>query len=445
MEKLTELESGLQSSGEQERIEALQGLAAGSNSGEIGLPGMTRALNMHCHSFYSYNPDFDSPSTLAWRARKHGLWAAGIVDFDVLDGIDEFLQAGEMLGLAVVGGIETRVFLKEFAEFEINSPGEPGIAYHMGAGMPGSMVPPEQSEFLLKLKYLAQQRNRRMIAKLNSFTAPLELDCEKDILPLTPNGNPTERHIAQAYMERASAAFENDDKLKMFWEEKLGELPLKIDCRNGFDLQLLIRKKLMKRGGVGYTKPDLGSFPAMHDFNAFVLACGGIPTSAWLDGTTPGEQRLDELLDLEMRTGLAAVNLIPDRNYSKGNPDRKLDNMNEFVRTADERGLPVLAGTELNAPGLKFVDDFDCDELAPIMPLFIKGARIVYAHSVLQRSSGMGFCSPWANIHFPDLVDRNKYYNELGLYISPSHARYYELDAGMGPEQALAHIQGKKQ
>jgi len=50
----------------------------------------------------------------------------GIVDFDVLDGVDEFLAACEVAGVRGSAGVETRVFIPEFATHEINSPGEPG-------------------------------------------------------------------------------------------------------------------------------------------------------------------------------------------------------------------------------------------------------------------------------------------------------------------------------
>ena len=51
----------------------------------------------------------------------------GIVDFDVLDGVDEFLGACDAVGLRGSTGMETRVFVPEFADREINSPGEPGV------------------------------------------------------------------------------------------------------------------------------------------------------------------------------------------------------------------------------------------------------------------------------------------------------------------------------
>ena len=93
-----------------------------------------RVANMHCHSFYSYSGYGYSPSALAWLAREHQIALMGIVDFDVLDGVDEFLDACELLDVRGSAGLETRVFIPEFDSREINSPGEPGVLYHMGMG-----------------------------------------------------------------------------------------------------------------------------------------------------------------------------------------------------------------------------------------------------------------------------------------------------------------------
>ena len=39
------------------------------------------------------------------------------------------------------------------------------------------------------------------------FTAPVTLDYDKDVLPLTPKGNATERHICEAYSKKGDKAF----------------------------------------------------------------------------------------------------------------------------------------------------------------------------------------------------------------------------------------------
>lgn len=91
-------------------------------------------VNLHFHSFFSFNANGWSPSRIAWESLKYGLEVSGIVDFDVLDGMDEFLEAGKLLGLKTVVGIETRVFIKELEDKVMSSPNEPGIAYFMAAG-----------------------------------------------------------------------------------------------------------------------------------------------------------------------------------------------------------------------------------------------------------------------------------------------------------------------
>lgn len=397
------------------------------------------AVNLHCHTFFSYNPDAHSPTLLAWLAKKAGLYAAGIVDFDVIDGVDEFLDASALVGIRATAGIESRVFLPEFAQFEINSPGEPGIAYHMGSGMPSSTVPASQRGFLDGLKRTAQQRNREMIALVNSFTSPVVLDLEEDLTPLTPNGNATERHICQAYQNKAAEMFADPADLKEYWESKLGPVPDDYLQPGSFELQALIRKKTMKQGGVGYMTPAGDTFPAMAEFNQFISACGGVPTLAWLDGTSAGEERMEELLDLEIAMGVAAVNIIPDRNYTPGVEDVKIEKLRQFIALAESRSLPVLVGTEMNAPGLKFVDDFDSAELKPFLPVFLRGANILYAHTFMQRRAGMGYSSAWAAINFPERKSRNEFYEELGRITEPGSVGSLRLSDAMEPSELINH------
>lgn len=316
-------------------------------------------VNLHSHTFFSYNAYGYSPTHFAVLARQRGLAYAGIVDFDVLDGLEEFYEAGNLLGLKTVVSLETRVFVPEFADRVINSPGEPGIAYHMGVGFPRAV----QHPLLKQMRATAEQRNRELVARVNTFTAPVTLDYDRDVLPLTPAGNATERHICEAYAKKGSPEF---------WRAKVGEGP---------NLPALIRAKTMKKGGVGYAPPGQGSFPTMADFNRFVIAAGGIPTITWLDGTSEGEQAIEELFVVAMSTGAAALNIIPDRNL------KLIQNLYRVIALAKKHDFPVIVGTEMNAPSNRFVDDFSSPELQPLVPVFLKGARIIHQHVQRQRIS----------------------------------------------------------
>jgi hypothetical protein len=381
MKTVEQLEKQLDSFNPVERNDALNTLWEKAQKGEIKFAAMTDFVNLHCHTFFSYNTYGYSPSKFAWLAKKAGLAAGGVVDFDVLDGLDEFLAASKLLGLSACGGMESRVFVPEFADRVINSPGEPGISYHMGVGFPKGTLSPELKKFQMGLFDTAQQRNREMIGRVNKYLSPVELDYEKDVLPLTPAGNATERHICVAYAQKAQQAFKNKQKLVEFWTQKLGMDASTLDLPEGAKTLNTIRAKTMKRGGVGYVQPDGGSFPKMADMNKFIIEAGGIPTITWLDGTSDGEKAIEELVDVGISSGGAALNIIPDRNYTPGVKDVKLANLYEVVKLAQRRGLPIIVGTEMNSPGNKFVDSFDTAELNPLVPIFLEGAQEIIAKS----------------------------------------------------------------
>ena len=452
-----------------ERKRALAELCEQVEAGRIDLPQMGTDVNIHCHTFFSYNTYGYSPSKFAWLARKRGLAVAGVVDFDVLDALDEFLDAARLLGLKGCAGLETRVYVPEFSTRVINSPGEPGISYHMGVGFPNARLDGQQREFLLSLRRTAQQRNRELMGRVNEYLRPLELDYERDVLVLTPSGNATERHICLAYARKAAELFGETPRtnllpcwaggpggahtssratgsatagrlvrgLQGFWAEKLGvdvELSWLPESRGILDT---IRAKTMKRGGVGYVQPGKGSFPWMADMNRFILTAGAIPVHTWLDGTSDGEKDIEELLEVAMSTGAAAINVIPDRNYTPGAGSQKLENLYAVVELAEKLHLPVVMGTEMNSPGQKFVDDLDTDELRPLAPVFLKGAHIVYAHSVLQQRCGFGYTSEWAAKSFDDVESKNKFFEELG---SSLHPKQEDKLNGLGEQNSPQEI-----
>ncbi|MBN1805091.1 MAG: hypothetical protein JW837_07560 [Sedimentisphaerales bacterium] len=427
---IEELERKLDSFDSAERKQALTALCEKVETGQIDLPQAGTDVNLHCHTFFSYNTYGYSPSKFAWLARKAGLAVAGVVDFDVLDALEEFLAAARMLDLKACAGLETRVYVPEFSTRVINSPGEPGISYHMGVGFPKAKLQGEQERFLLNLKKTAQQRNRDLMSRVNAHLKPVELDYEKDVIVLTPGGNATERHMCFAYAHKAQEIFGDKNELAKFWSEKLGVEIEPSVLPDGRKLLDTIRAKTMKRGGVGYVPPDKGSFPNMSDTNRFMLACGAIPVHTWLDGTSQGEKDIEELLDVAMSTGAAAINVIPDRNYTPGAKNEKTENLYHVIEVARRRHLPVVVGTEMNSPGQKFVDDYKTEELSPLVPVFLQSAHIFYAHSVLQRQSGLGYTSRWAKKNFGNVADKNEFFEKLGSSLRPENEdKLYGLSA----------------
>ena len=443
---IEELEQELDSFNPGQRKDGLLALCDQVKAGRIELPTPGTDVNLHCHTFFSYNSYGYSPSKFAYLARKAGLAVAGVVDFDVLDALEEFLEAARLLGLKACAGLETRVFVPEFSTRVMTSPGEPGITYHMGMGFPTARFETEQQDFLLSLRQTAQRRNQELMGRVNQHLKPAELDYEQDVLVLTPAGNATERHISLAYARKAAEIFGRGQDLADFWSEKLGVEVKITELPESRELLNTIRAKTMKRGGVGYVRPDKGSFPLMADTNKFILAAGGMPVHTWLDGTSDAEKAIEELLDVSMNTGSVAINIIPDRNYTPGAKDVKLENLYAVVELAEQLHLPVVVGTEMNSPGQKFVDSFDTPELAELVPVFLKGAHIVYAHSVLQQHCGLGYTSEWAGKSFESVAQKNEFFRELGSSLEPHREdKLAGLNEGATAEQILDIVTGANQ
>ena len=438
---MLELEQRLDDFDPARRRQGLDELAGMMQAGTVAAAPASEQVNLHAHTFFSYNSYGYSPSRFAWLAKRTGLALAGIVDFDVFDGIDEFLAAAAILDLKGCGGMETRVFVPECADKVMNSPGEPGISYHMGVGFPSGKLTGKNKAFQKGLQDTAQQRNRELTARVNAFLRPVELDYDRDVLPLTPGGNATERHICLAYARKAVAAFGEGDALGRFWADKLGVDAAKLDLPEGKDLLNTLRNKTMKRGGAGYVQPNAGAFPKMAETNRFVLAAGGIPTMTWLNGQSDGEKDIRRLIRISMDCGAAAINIIPDRNFTPGKKDDLLANLQEVIAIACELELPIVVGTEMNSPGQRFVDQFETAELSPFVPVFLIGARIVYAHSVLQRLGKKGYCSTWAGKQFGSTAEKNRFFSRAGQLLSPS------IEARLGgltltkPEKILQQIE----
>ena len=423
----------------EDRYEALDKLAS-------DLPGDVAAygsVNMHFHSFFSYNAEGWSPSRIAWESREAGLYAAGLCDFDVLDGLEEFLRAGRKLQLRSTVNLETRAFLKEYAGAEISSPGEPGVTYIMGAGF---VRPPTegsaQAQGLAGYRERAGARNLALIRRINAHLPEIALDYDKDVLPLTPAGGATERHIVTAYIRKSKAAFEHPAAAAKFWADLLK--------RSADDVVLLmadtpsfeeaVRSKLAKRGGIGYEQPSSGTFPPVDEFMAWVLSCGAIPMITWLDGTSAGEKDGRAMLECMMAKGAAAMNIIPDRNWNIANLEMravKTAHLKTIVQAADSLDLPINIGTEMNRAGLPFVDDLDNLALRPYRETFVRGARIMVGHTLLFRYAGLSYVGKQAAAEFSNTAARNAFFEAVGGLppLDESKARHLE---GVGPERALA-------
>ena len=367
----------------EERAARVRELCQAIEKGTLAADAPSDRHNMHCHTFYSYNCLQWSPSHVALAGRLLGLSRLGKVDFDVLNGLDEFRTACRALGIRSVCGMETRVYIPELKDVEINSPGEKGIAYHMGLGFVSEKLAGKAASFAKDLADRAGKRTRLVVERVNNALDSLRLDFDRDVIPLTPAGNPTERHVCSAYRKKAIALF-GEEKALTFWKDVLGLSPENTAKAAGSiaALEGFIRSKLMKSGGPGYIRPDASSFPTLDEMNAFTLECGAVPCAAWLNGFSGGESDPERLLSFHKAKGMRVLAIIPDRNWNISDPAKKeasIRNLFAVAEAAKKLDLPITAGTELNSPGNKLVDTFEEEPLRTLFAQFLQGADFACA------------------------------------------------------------------
>ncbi len=438
-------ESKLNSFDIEERYSALEQLLRESGAPPDRGPD-NELFNMHSHSFFSYNSKGYSPSRIAWEARKAGLYAAGLCDFDVLDGLEEFIRVGMLAGVRTAVHLETRAFFNEYSQVDINSPGEPGVTYVMGCGFPNVPLPDTaESSVLARLRQQADKRNIALVGRINAKLSEIAIDYKGEVVPTSPGGCPTERHIIRAYRLKAEEIFDNRERLLDFWgslmkkdANDLGKL-----YSNTPAIEDAIRSLLAKSGGLGYERPDAASFPPLDDFIAWVLSCGAMPAITWLDGTSQGEEKPVEMFEIMTGKGAIALNIIPDRNHNIPDPvqrGKKLAKLDEAVRLAEKLELPVNIGTEMNKDGQPLADDATTGALRLYHGTFLKGARIMVGQSFLARFADFPYVGKAAEAEFGSRTkEKNAFFEAVGSLPPLTLAMAGKLeDAGAGKALAAA-------
>ncbi|MCF7855391.1 MAG: hypothetical protein K9N51_11385, partial [Candidatus Pacebacteria bacterium] len=371
----------------------------------------------------------------------------GLCDFDVLTALPELFFASDLLRIRATVGFESRTFFHEYSDKEINSPGEPGVFYFMGVGFAEQPVPDSPpGQVLAGMLDKSHERNRALIDRINSKLSGLAVDYEHDVLPMTPAANATERHIVKAYHDKALEEMGDDRRqAALFWASNLGVASDKVAALSNDTNALVsfLRSKLIKKGGLGYEQPTEHTFPPLDDVIHMILTCGAIPTSTWLDGTSPGESDPDTQLDCLIDKGVAAVNIIPDRNWNIDDADergRKIRELQRYASTAIAKDLPIIVGTELNKPGQRFVDDFTAEPLKPFAPAFLEGTRVVIGHTRLLHYANFSYTGRQARDAYPQPADRNKAFAAVGALPAPDDNTRQKM-TDMLPPKAFDYLQ----
>jgi len=381
----------LNSPNKAERLEALKELMALYKSGTLDTPITGRNVNNHIHTTFSFSPY--SPTKAVYLSWQSGLATTGIMDHDSVGGAEEFIVAGEIIGMPVTVGFELRCSMKgtPFEGRRINNPDQDSVVYLAMHGIPHHMLATAEN-FLAPYREKRNARNRKMVDRLNQTLKAydLTLDFDSDIIPLSQyplGGSVTERHILYSLASKLSA------------EEM-----------HRYFLLGMFKSQLVSQF---YVDAD-EELPHITDFVSLATELGAIPAYAYLGDvgvSVTGDKRsqkfedsyLDELISYLSNIGIRAVTYMPARNS-----DEQLKRI-KFL--CNRNNLLQISGEDINSPMQKFI----CDKIETTeFEHLIDSAWALVGHEIASKDNiSNGFFSKKTEQEFPDLNNRTKHFADI--------------------------------
>ncbi|MBP3391344.1 MAG: PHP domain-containing protein [Clostridia bacterium] len=367
MTKKDEFIVQLNDADKQVRLDALRGLMAMIQAGEIEAPAQGNDVNNHIHTTYSFSPY--SPTKAVWMAYNAGLKTAGIMDHDSLSGAREFIEAAEIVGMLSTIGVECRASMKNtpLGDRRINNPDQKGIAYMALHGVPHQNID-VVVEFFKPYVKARNERNRKMIANINKLIASvgIELDFDKDVVPLSmahDGGSITERHLLFALSKKITARLGKGEAVLKFLEEDLKIAvsskirTLLADPNNDvyeYDLLGALKSNMVEKF---YVDAD-EECPDVRDVIALAERTGAISAYAYLgdvgDSVTGDKKTqkfeddyIDLLFDTLKELNYNAVTYMPSRNT--------MEQLRRVRGLCDQYGFFQISGEDINSPRQKFI------------------------------------------------------------------------------------------
>jgi len=424
------------------RLEALRLLSEAIRSGSLKRPPAGEDVNNHIHTFYSFSPY--SPAKAVWMSVMSGLTTAGIMDHDTISGAAEFIAAGREIGLATTIGLECRCDFSStpLAGRRINNPDQLGVAYIALHGIPHGRIE-EVREYFRPLQEARNERNRRMLHRLNDYLGrrELALDFESDVVPLSRSseqGTITERHILYALAVRMIEVHGRGRKLVRFLESDL-RLPL----------SARVRRYLLDLDNPNYSYDLLGAFksdlvagfyleagaecPPVSEFLAFSRRIGAIAAYAYLGDiaeSVTGDKKaqsfedayLEELFQTITGLGFQAVTYMPNRNTP--------EQLARVQALCARYSLFQISGVDINSPR----QSFTCPELRlPQYRHLIRATWALIGHELeATEDPERGMFSPQTLHRHPGLEERIAAFAEIGKRRSGTAASPPDREPGGG-------------
>ena len=328
-------------------------------------PMVPQYINNHIHTTYSFSPY--SPTAAVYAARMEGLCTAGIIDHDSISGAREFLAAAELIGMPVTVGMECRASMDGTAMQgkRTNNPDQLGVSYMTIQSVPHDRIE-EVNAFFAPYRAARGVRNRKMVARINALLSGIELDYDRDVLPLSKareDGGVTERHLMYALARRIVQRAGRGSAAIGFLEDAMGvALSPKQRAQLSdigypfyeYDLLGILKSSFLP--GI-YIDAD-EECPSLDEIAGLCRDIDALLCYAYLGDVTDsvtGDKKaqkfeddyLDEVMECMAEHGVRGVTYMPTRNTPA-----QLARIREL---AERHGFIQVSGEDINSPRQSFV------------------------------------------------------------------------------------------
>lgn len=419
-----ELINGLNAASKEERLAKLKELVALHKNGTLPMPTDGGYVNSHIHTTYSFSPY--SPTKAVYTAWINGLTTAGIVDHDSVGGCQEFIEAGEIIGIITTIGMECRVSFKNtpFADRRLNNPDQIGCAYVLAHGIPHQNID-KMAEFMKPYRLARNERNKKMIANINSIieNAGITLDFENDVIPLSnwnEGGSVTERHILFALSIKIVELCGKGQKVVDFLTEKFGlnlsekQVKQMLDTEYShyeYDLLGILKGSLVEKIYIDATD----ECPDVKDFLAAVKEIGAVSAYAYLgdvgDSVTGDKKAqkfeddyLDEVIPYVKELGFNSIAYMPSRNT--------LEQLQRLMKLCKENDLFEISGEDINSPRQAFINDKIKE--APFKHLVTATWTLIGHEKEATKCLENGMFTETTISKYPTIDERIEYFSACG-------------------------------
>jgi len=371
--------------------------------------------NGHLHTPYSFSA-FDTVEQTVQLASKEGLKAAGINDFNTVNGFDEWGRACSKHGMAPLFNIEMIGLNTEDQanDIKVNDPSNPGRTYISGKGLSTGTLPAYVSTWLSDAVAKNNMQSRAMTDLLNHHLrnagAPFILDF-KEILRKLTKGQVRERHLARAVRLKAEKAFTSEKERVEFYKIITQK---EITSSDPATIENLMRGALLKAGGPAFIPEDTNSFASLETIRELIMKAKGVPTYPFLGNALEGEctdfeKNIETTMKKLRERGFFSTEFITPRN--------SIQYLEKTTEILWNNGFLVTFGPDHNTPAMEPLVPYAKNGIPltqKVKLINTKSICILLAHQYLTEKTGNGWLDQ--NTGKPKYDEKN-YFIKIGWTI----------------------------